>query len=112
MPRRRSEPSQQSGRTAPDAETLWRSDARDERVEVVLSADGGLKLRHSRTPRSAREAWGPDAYEATLEIPRDDVTDLAVMLLKAGFADQPDALEALRIFCERRGVGHKYAIWS
>jgi hypothetical protein len=65
-----------------------------------------------RAQPGARCAWGEDDYEATLEIRPEHLGGLTLLLLQAGFGGQGDALEQLRIFCERRGVPHRLAVWT
>ena len=92
---------------------LWRSDgARHARVEVRLTPEGGLTLRHHDTGATPRSAWGQDDYEATLEIEPEHLGALTLLLLQAGFGGQRDALEQLRTFCQRRGVPHRFAVWT
>jgi hypothetical protein len=100
----------------PEAErrpVLWRSTGeRKGQLAASVTADGGLLLHHLETGRAHRDAWGADAYEATLEIRREDLTELTLVLLAAGFAGQRDGLEQLRRFCERRGIAHRFAVWT
>jgi hypothetical protein len=92
---------------------LWRATGeRKGRLEVSLTAEGALLLHHPETGPARRDAWGAGAYEATLEIRREDLDQLALLLLNAGFGNQRDALEQLRLFCERRGVRHSFAVWT
>lgn len=100
-------------RPAGQDHVLWRADGvRDARVEVRLTPEGGLTLHHHETGGSPRAAWGEDDYEATLEIGPEHLAALTLLLLQAGFGGQRDALEQLRIFCERRDVPHRFAIWT
>lgn len=92
---------------------LWSSEGvRRTRVELRLTPESGLTLLHHETGRSPRSAWGEDDYEATLEIRPEDLRALTVLLLQAGFGGQRDALDQLRLFCERRGVPHRVAVWT
>jgi hypothetical protein len=92
---------------------LWRGAGGGEgRLEASVTAEGALLLHHLETGSARRHAWGADAYDATLEIRREDLPQLALVLLKAGFGGQRDALELLRILCERRGVAHRYTVWN
>ena len=111
---RRSGSTSRPGRTSggPD-NLLWRSErARQAHVEVRLTPEGGLTLHHHETGGSPRSGWGEDDYEATLEIGPEHLGALTLLLLQAGFGGQRDALEQLRIFCERRGVPHRFAVWT
>jgi hypothetical protein len=94
-------------------EALWRSNgARTEKIEVWLSAEGDLTLRHHQTGSQPLDGWGRDDYEATLEIAREDVGRLTLALLKAGFFGRRDALKQLRAFCKHEGVAHRIAVWT
>jgi hypothetical protein len=111
--RRRSGPTSRRNATASTENLLWRSaGARPAQVEVHLTPEGGLTLRHHETGSTLRSAWGEDDFEATLEIQPEHLLALTVLLLQAGFGGQRDALEQLRLYCERHGVPHRVAVWT
>lgn len=92
---------------------LWRSDgARYERIEASATLEGGLYVRERDMGASDWAVFGADEYEATLEFAPADVVKLALALLSAGFAGNPDALARLEAFCKAEGVAFRFGVWT
>ena len=92
---------------------LWFMDGvRYGRVDVRLTADGGLEIRRRDLGASDRAAWGEDDHEATLKVSGPAAVHLALVLLQDRFAGRADALEAIEAFCEGRDIPTRHAVWT
>jgi hypothetical protein len=93
--------------------SLWRSDgAAYLAVEAVATPQGGLLLRRHESGPSSQDGWGAHDREATLEITPEHVAKLALVLIEASLSGQADALERLKILCERREIPCRHAVWT
>jgi hypothetical protein len=92
---------------------LWFLDgARYGRVDLRLLADGGLEIRRHEMGAGDCDAWGLDDHEATLRLSPGAVARLAIALLAERYAGAPDALEAVKAFCEDEGIPAAHAVWT
>ena len=92
---------------------LWfRDGARYGRVDVLLTADGGLEIRRHDMGAGDDAAWGLDDHEATLRLSSGAVARLALALLSEQYRGRADALEAVKALCEDEGIPAAHAVWT
>lgn len=92
---------------------LWfRDGARYARVDAQVTPSGGLIVTRREMGAGPRDAWGEDDHQASLELTPQAAARLAMALLAERYADRPDALEALKGFCERHAVPVRYGVWT
>jgi len=95
------------------ASPLWRTDgARYGRSDVAATDGGGLEITQHDMGASERAAWGEDDNELSLTLAPNAVAELAVLLLRERFAGRPDALQAIRAFCEANDVESTLRAWT
>lgn len=79
---------------------------------IELLESGGIELHYHDIGPAAARTFGSGEYEAWMRVAADDMGRLAFALLAEKFADMPDALSALRAFCEQRAISFEAGGWS
>ena len=95
------------------AAALWRTDgARWGRSDVAATDQGGLDITHHDMGASDRAPWGEDDNELSLTLTPTAVAELAIALLGERFGGRPDALQAIRAYCEDHAVEAALRAWT
>jgi hypothetical protein len=95
----------------PETISLARQERPDFRSDVALDllSDGSIKMDACDSGSSVEKVWNHEDYERWMTIPADAVPKLAFALLKEKFADNLDAVDQFKDFCERCSIRYEWS---